>query len=104
LHQWTLPHQAAFAPPAQSWQAHIGVIQGHAPHWFAGTGNHDADPFVVAMAMEEQLPVVTYEGLAFSGNAARVGTQRRAMPHVCALVNVQVLTMFDVLHHLGVVL
>jgi hypothetical protein len=104
LHQWCVPHQRSFVPPDASWMAHIGVIQAHAPHWFTGTGDHAADPFVVAMSMELQVPVVTYEGLAFSGDAARVGTQRRAMPHVCSLVQVQVATMFDVLNHLGVVL
>lgn len=104
LHKWAMKYPGAFIPPAPSWQPHIGALQSHARHWFAGTGQHDADPFVVAMAMEERLPVVTYEGVAFSGNAARVATQRRSMPHVCALVGVQVATMFDVLNHLGVVL
>ena len=104
LHNWAVKFPAAFVPPAASWSAHLAVVQTHAPHWFAGTGQHDADPFVVAMAMEEHLPVVTYEGVAFSGNAASVRTTRRSMPVVCALVSVQVATMFDVLDHLGVVL
>jgi hypothetical protein len=104
LHTWALNYPDAFIPPAAAWQPHLGTLQSHAPHWFAGTGQHDADPFVVAMAMEDRLPVVTYEGIAFSGDAARVATQRRSMPHVCALVGVQVATMFDVLNHLGLVL
>lgn len=104
LHKWCAGHPAAFIPPDASWSPHLATLQGHAPHWFAGTGQHDADPFVVAMAMEQGLPVVTYEGIAFSGNAASVATQRRGMPHVCALVGVSVVTMFDVLNHLGLVL
>jgi hypothetical protein len=58
----------------------MGALRLHAPHWFVGTGQHDADPFVVAMAIEEGVPVVTYEGIAFSGDPARVRTQRCAMP------------------------
>ena len=104
LHTWAAQFPAAFEPPEESWRSHLAVVKTHAPHWFEGTAAHVADPFVVAMAMERQLPVVTYEGVAFSGNAARVRTARRAMPHVCALVNVRVASMFDVLDHLGVVL
>jgi hypothetical protein len=104
LHTWAVQFRPAFLPPTAAWPAHLATVQTHAPHWFAGTGQHDADPFVVAMAMEEHLPVVTYEGVAFSGNAASVRTARRSMPHVCALVGVQVASMFDVLDSLGVVL
>ena len=74
-----------------------------APHWFEGTGEHDADPFVVAMALDHGVPVVTYEGVAFSGNAAHVRTHRRSILHVCALVGIPTVTMVDVLDHLGVV-
>ncbi len=104
LHNWAEGYPAAFVAPESSWSPHLGALQGYAPHWFAGTGRHDADPFVVAMALAEGLPVVTYEGVAFSGNPASVGTQRRGMPHVCAQVGVPVLTMFDVLHYLKVIL
>lgn len=104
LHTWAQGYPAAFVPPAASWLPHVATLQAHAPHWFTGTGQHGADPFVVAMALDAGLPVVTYEGQAFSGNPARVATQRRAMPHVCALVSVPVLTMFDVLDHVGLVL
>jgi hypothetical protein len=104
LHKWCAQYPRAFIPPAASWAPHLANLRGYAPHWFAGAGQHDADPFVVAMAMDMQLPVVTYEGQAFSGNAASVRTQRRGMPHVCALAGVPVVTMFDVLNHLGVVL
>jgi Domain of unknown function (DUF4411) len=104
LHTWLKVFDNAFVPPEASWAAHIETLRGHAPHWFAGTGRHEADPFVVAMAMEARLPVVTYEGQAFSGDPARIRTQRRSMPHICALVDVPVATMFDVLSYLGVVL
>jgi hypothetical protein len=104
LHTWALANKRAFLPPAATWGPHLAVVRQHAPHWFAGGARHDADPFVVAMAMEERLPVVTYEGRAFSGDAARVSTGRRSMLHVCALVQVQVASMFDVLDQLGVVL
>lgn len=104
LHTWAAQFQAAFWSPEESWRPHLAAVKMHAPHWFEGTAVHVADPFVVAMAMEERLPVVTYEGIAFSGDAARVRTARRSMPHVCALVNVRVASMFDVLDHLGVVL
>ncbi len=104
LHQWVKQFDGAFIPPEVSWSPHMETVRGHAPHWFAGTGEHDADPFVVPMAMEHGLPVVTYEGVAFSGDAARVRAQRRGMPHVCALVHVPVLLMVDVLDHLGVVI
>jgi hypothetical protein len=60
LHTWAKDFADAFVPPEASWAPHIATLQGHAPHWFAGTGQHGADPFVVAMAMEAQLPVVTY--------------------------------------------
>jgi hypothetical protein len=104
LHTWANDHSNAFKPPDASWTAHFGTLEAYAPHWFTGTGKHDADPFVVAHAMVEGLPLVTYEGVAFSGEPASVATQKRAMPHVCAAVGVQVATMFDVLHHVGVVL
>jgi hypothetical protein len=102
LHTWANGHGAAFCAPDPSWLEHFGTLEAYAPHWFAGTGKHDADPFVVAHAMVEGLPVVTFEGVAFSGEPARVATQKRAMPHVCASVGVEVATMFDVLDHLGV--
>jgi hypothetical protein len=104
LHTWASEHASAFCPPEASWTAQFGTLRAYAPHWFAGTGKHDADPFVVAHALVEGLPVVTYEGVAFSGEPARVRTQNRAMPHVCAAVGVDVASMFDVLEHLGVVL
>jgi hypothetical protein len=104
LHEWVIPYKASFVPPSDSWRTHIATIQQHAPHWFAGTDEHSADPFVVALAMDQQLPVVTFEGVAFSGDAAKVGTHRRSILHVCSLCGVQTVTMFDVLHHLGVVL
>ena len=104
LHQWVKQYEGAFIPPGASWPAHLETIRGHAPHWFAGTGEHAADPLVVAMAMDQGLPVVTYEGVAFSGNAASVRTHRRSILHVCSLVGVPTVTMFDVLNHLGVVI
>jgi hypothetical protein len=104
LHNWLVDHKDSFIPPAQTWPAHLVTVQQHAPHWFMGTGEHSADPFVVALAMDQQLPVVTYEGIAFSGDAAKVGTYRRSILHVCSLCGVQTVTMFDVLSHLGVVL
>ena len=103
LHQWATLQRTAFWPPSPAWSVHMGSIQGYAPHWFTGAARHDADPFVVAMAMAEGLPVVTYEGQAFSGQPARVSTAKRGMPHVCAQLGVPVATMFDVLNHLGVV-
>jgi hypothetical protein len=104
LHAWAVTHNTAFCPPEPTWSAHFGTLEAYAPHWFTGTGKHEADPFVVAMALVEGLPVVTYEGRAFSGEPARVRTQNRGMPHVCASVGVEVATMVDVLDHLGVVL
>jgi Domain of unknown function (DUF4411) len=62
LHTWALNYPMAFVAPDISWSQHLATLQGHAPHWFAGTGQHDADSFVVAMAMAKRLPVVTYEG------------------------------------------
>lgn len=103
LHTWATGHGGGFIAPDPSWITHFGAIRGYAPHWFDGTGKHDADPFVVAMALAESLPVVTYEGQLFSGNPASVKTVKRSMPHVCASVGVTVATMFDVLDHLGVV-
>jgi len=104
LVEWAEQFKQAFVPPQPTWPPHLATVRGHAPHWFVGTGEHDADPFVVVMAMEDGLPVVTYEGVAFSGNAAQVRTQRRGMPHVCALVGVKVVMMVDVLDQLGVVI
>ena len=104
LHTWASGHGGAFCPPEPSWIAHFGTLETYAPHWFTGTGKHDADPFVVAHALVEGLPVVTFEGITFSGEPASVATLKRAMPHVCASVGVPVATMFDVLDHLGVVL
>lgn len=103
LHVWATKRTAGFTPPDASWSTHFATISAYAPHWFTGT-QHGADPFVVAMALVQGLPVVTYEGQLFSGNPASVKTQRRAMPHVCASAGVPVATMFDVLDHLGVVL
>lgn len=104
LHVWASRHAVGFVPPEASWVAHFAAIQAYAPHWFEGSGQHGADPFVVAMALVSGLPVVTYEGQLFSGNPASIRTQSRAMPHVCAQASVRVATMFDVLDHLGVVL
>ena len=104
LPAWATAHETAFLPPQASWNAHIGTIQAYAPHWFEGTGTHDADPFVVAMALDLGIEVVTYEGQAYSGEPAKISTYRRSMPHVCAEVKVEVATVFDVLNHLGVVL
>jgi Domain of unknown function (DUF4411) len=67
LHVWASAHSGGFIAPEPPWIAHFGTIQGYAPHWFDGTGNHDADPFVVALALVQSLPVVTYEGQLFSG-------------------------------------
>jgi hypothetical protein len=104
LHTWATTHSAAFIPPDSTWMPHFPTIRAAAPHWFTGGAGHDADPFVVAMAMAMALPVVTYEGQAFSGNPAQVRVLRRSMPVVCAGVGVAVATMFDVLNSLGVTL
>lgn len=104
LHTWAKGHQTAFLPPLASWQPHLTAIQAFAPHWFSGTGKHDADPFVVAMAMDLGLPVVTYEGRAFSGSPASVATVKRSMIVVCAQFHVPVMLPGDVLVQLGTTL
>lgn len=105
LHDWLAPFPDAFRPPQESWQPHMETVRQHAPHWFSGTADRDAaDPFVVAMALDLALPVVTYEGIAFSGDPARVRTYKRSMPHISKLVGVPTLLMVDVLEELGVVL
>jgi hypothetical protein len=80
----------------------MAEIQKQAPHWFEGTGTHDADPFVVAQAKACGLIVVTYEGQKFSGETAKISTYRRSMPHICAAMSVEVASIVEVLDHLGV--
>ena len=89
-HDWAHDRSAAFLPPDASWAPHFAEIQLHAPHWFQGTGTHDADPFVVALAKHERLLVVTYEGKKFSGDPAKISTVKRSMPHICRAVGVDV--------------
>ena len=104
LYEWANDRAAAFLPPDPSWTLHFAEIEQHAPHWFAGTGTHDADPFVVALAKAEGLTVVTYEGQKFSGELSKISTYKRSMPHICAAMKVNVADVTDVLEHLGVVL
>ena len=101
LYSWTRDHEGAFLPPDASWNEHFAEIERQAPHWFAGTGNHDADPFVVAQARASGLIVVTYEGQKFSGETAKISTYKRSMPHVCAATEVEVATFIEVLDYLG---
>jgi hypothetical protein len=102
LHKWLQPFADSLIAPEGAWSPHMETVRQHAPHWFRGGGRNEADPFVVAMALERKLPVVTYEGQAFGGDASRVATYKRSMPHVCALVDVPLALMVDVLDHLGV--
>jgi hypothetical protein len=104
LYDWAHDRSLAFLPPSASWTPHFAEIQHHAPHWFEGTGTHDADPFVVALAKQERLVVVTYEGKKFSGEPAKISTIKRSMPHICKAVGVDVADIAEVLEHLGVVL
>jgi hypothetical protein len=87
LHKWAAQWPAAFIAPEASWLPHFVTLRGLAPHWFTGAGRHEADPFVVAMALAEGLPIVTYEGQAFSGDPAKVATAKRSMPIICAAVS-----------------
>jgi hypothetical protein len=102
LYDWARERTTAFLPVDATWTPHFAEIRKHAPHWFAGTGTHDADPFVVALAKEAGLVVVTYEGQKFSGEPAKISTYKRSMPHVCAAVGVNVADLTEVLEHLGV--
>jgi hypothetical protein len=104
LVSWATDHAGAFIAPEASWTQHFAEIQTHAPHWFSGTGRHDADPFVVAQAKASGLIVVTYEGKKFSGEPAKISTVKRSMPHICAAMKVDVASIVEVLDHLGVVL
>jgi hypothetical protein len=104
LYDWANDRSTAFLPPDATWAPHFAEIQIHAPHWFTGTGSHDADPFVVALAKRQSLTVVTYEGKKFSGDPAKVSTLKRSMPHVCRAIGVKVADLTEVLEHLGVVL
>jgi hypothetical protein len=101
LHAWATDHSGAFLPPPTSITASMGAIQPVAPHWFEGT-EHEADPFVVALAIELGAPVVTYEGVRFDGSPAAVAVRKRSMPIVCAALSVDVATLADVLDDLGV--
>ena len=83
LHEWILPFAETFVPPVDEWRPHMETVRQHAPHWFTGGSRHEADPFVVALALHGGLPVVTYEGRAFSGDAARVRRYNRSILHVC---------------------
>ena len=84
LYSWANDRATAFVAPEQSWIQHFAEIETHAPHWFDGTGTHDADPFVFAQAKASGLIVVTYEGLKFSGSPAKISTYKRSMPHICS--------------------
>ena len=102
LYAWANDHAGAFLAPEAGWNQHMAEIQTHAPHWFVGTGTHDADPFVVAQAKASGLIVVTYEGQKFSGETAKISTYKRSMPHICSAMGVDVASIVDVLDHLGV--
>lgn len=104
LYEWARDRSQAFLPPDTSWGRHLAEIRRHAPHWFEGTGSHDADPFVVALAKQEGLLVVTYEGKKFSGEPAKISTVKRSMPHICRAVGVETADITEVLEHLGIVL
>lgn len=101
LHVWAKAHRTAFLEPGTGIGRQMDRIRGFAPHWFKGAGRHEADPFVVAMALESHLPLVTYEGVAFSGDPTNVKGKNRSMPIVCSQLGVQSLIPPEALVSIG---
>jgi hypothetical protein len=94
--EWAKDLAGLFVDPSPEVQRAAGTIYA----MFPGAGRRDgADPFVVAEAKVRGFTVVTYEGRSFTG----VPTRRwhRAMPGICARVEVPCVTLPEALAALG---
>lgn len=76
------PDRALLEKSKEIVNAHRGLIKPHSP-------KSGADPFVIALAEINQVPVVTYETLA-RGSAPKI-------PNVCAARGIRVVALVDVL-------
>lgn len=70
------------------------IVNGYPGFMKVNSTKSGADPFVVAMAEVNNVPVVTYETAAKQNSAPKI-------PNVCASRNIQVVSLIDVLRAEG---
>lgn len=90
-------HKDAVVEPPEEVQSLAGIYQ---QRFFSGSELRDrADPWIMAEAEVRGATIVTYEGITFSGAAARGSAQK--LPAICAQVGLKCCTLAQALQDLG---
>ncbi|MCY4086704.1 MAG: DUF4411 family protein [Actinomycetia bacterium] len=98
LFNWAHKYLDAFVDPSRAVQQRVGEVQAHQNFPNQGTRN-EADPWVVAEALERNWTVVSYEGRAPNGEPTRRVMEK--IPGVCKAFNLECITLPEALGRLG---